>query len=377
MSASTPNTIVNHGVGGLVTIRLVSPPSHVGDSVEQALGVSSGPSAGADIVVRFVDSLPGRNLRMLELNEAAFDDESFYVIDPFGSRTKLEFDRIGVSTEIVCERSVREIAFLIPIVGLHLLQKGHVLLHSAAFLHRDRAFVATGWKKGGKTELLLAYMAQGATFLADEWTVVSPDGTVRGLPGPMRIWGWHLQYLPDVRQRLSGRTRARLAMLGAYQRLYSTLPRPTARSGVLRERFERLGLTGGVPWAGQVAASAGSLFPGQTSVEPAKLDIGVLTNSAEGETRALETTGTELAQRMVASQEYERMPLRTAYDQFRFGFPEKRNALLERAASEELALLERAFTNVRVLELRHPYPVPLPELYRATEGHLDRLPARP
>jgi hypothetical protein len=363
---------VDHGVCGAATVRLVEPPERVATSLVATLGASVRPSAQADVVVRFVDRLPSQGLRRLELAEAAFDDEAFYVVDAFGARTRLDLDRIGTGPlELVCERSVREIPLLIPILGLVLLAKGHVLLHAAAFVHRGRAFLAVGWKKGGKTELLLAYMSNGAAYIADEWTLVSPDGTAAGLGGPVRVWGWHLQQLPELRKRVPARMRARLALADAYRRGYGLLPRPGPASGSLRERFDRLGRDGGVPWFGQVALEPTDLFGRPSAADGVKLDVAILMQAGEGGTTTARTSGREIARRMVASQEYERAALLRAYDEFRFAFPGRRNDLLEHAAQEEQRLLEQALENVPALELRHPYPVQLGDLYAATEEWLS------
>lgn len=360
--------VLDHGVCGLATVRLIDPPHRIAESLAPTLGTSSGATAEPDVVVRFVDRLPAERLRLLELNDAAFDDERFYVVDAFGARTRLEVDRIGeAGLELVCERRVREIPLLLPIVALGLLGKGHVLLHSAAFVHRNRAFLAAGWKKGGKTELLLAYLSNGAAYLADEWTLVSPDGTARGLSGPLRVWRWHLQQLPEARRRIAPRARARLALAGAYRRAYALLPEPRPKSGLLRQRFDRLAQEGGVPWLGQVSVPADTLFPHAAALEPVRLDVAVLVQAASEGTEIMPSTGAEIARRMVASQEYERALLRTTYEQFRFAFPGRQNPLLEGAASEELRILEQAFRGVLALELRHPYPVDLQELYALTQ----------
>jgi hypothetical protein len=366
-TAGRPDRALDYGLAGLVTIRLVSPPPHIIADLEETLGPSRETPPGVDIVVEFVDSIPfGEDVRMLELNEAAFDSASFYILSPEGSRTRIDFEQIGAPLEVVCERGVRSIPLLLPIIGLRLLEKGHVLLHSASFLSDGRSFIAAGWKKGGKTELLLAHLARGALYLSDEWSIVSGDGTVRGVPGAIRVWDWHLRDLPELRGRVDRRTRARLAMLGHYRRLYPKVPKSRVRGGVLRERFERLALEGGVPWLGQVAVRPEQLFPGQVSAATAKLDVVILPTIGEGQTTALPTTGELVAQRMVASQEYERRELRAVYDQFRFAFPDRRNALLEGAGNRELQILTSAFADRDALELRHPYPVSLQELYDAT-----------
>jgi hypothetical protein len=45
---------------------------------------------------------------------------------------------------------------------------------------------------------LLAFMATGAQYLADEWTIVSAaGGQMRGLASHVQIWSWQFDYLPE------------------------------------------------------------------------------------------------------------------------------------------------------------------------------------
>jgi len=72
-----------------------------------------------------------------------------------------------------------------------------------------------------------------------------------------------------------------------------------------------------------------------------------------------------IAQRMIASQAYERRQLSAAYDHYRFAFPDRSNDLLETASQHERSLLSDAFADKAAYEIVHPYPVPLEQLYRA------------
>lgn len=370
-AAGTEAGTFRYGVCGLLTIGLIDPPPQAFAELDSWFGSSRDPASAADLQIRFVDSItPRGEMRLLDLNEAAFDAESFYILDSFGKSARLDLDRIGDDLEIVCERDARAIPLLLPIVGLHLLRKGHVLLHSASFLHAGRGVLATGWKKGGKTELLLAYMSNGARYLADEWSIVSADGTIRGAPGVARIWDWHLRYVPELRRRVALRSRGRMKALSLYQQLYWRLG-VRGRGWVLRERLHRLAIKGGVPSIGQVAARPESLFRDRVSLDSNSLDIVFQVTVSLAGTSVVPTTGEAVAERMVASQEYERRGLRTAYEQFRFAFPQRRSSLLETAPDEERRILTQAFADRPAFELRHPYPVPLPDLYRATHDLVE------
>jgi hypothetical protein len=247
------------------------------------------------------------------------------------------------------------------------LRKEHVLLHSCAFRYRGAGTVVAGWQKGGKTEMLLAFMAAGAQYLADEWTIISPDGrTVYGLPGIVQIWSWHLRHVPPYWKRLRRSERARLRLLRLYQRLYREMPEVGGTTDFPLAALHRLSLEGGNPLIGQVRSSPERLFGDHVSHAPSPLNRLFLATSWEGATTVRPLTGADLAHRMVSSLEWERRELMAAYDQFKYAFPDRRNDWIENAAKREHEILSRAFSSKLAHEVLHPYPVPLQDLHAVT-----------
>jgi hypothetical protein len=86
-------------------------------------------------------------------------------------------------------------------------------------------------------------------------------------------------------------------------------------------------------------------------------------------TTVVPTDAKTVAQRMVSSLEYERRALTTAYQQFRFAFPDRACAALETVREREPALLVDALHDLPAYELRHPYPVDLHDLYDAADPY--------
>ena len=72
---------------------------------------------------------------------------------------------------------------------------------------------------------------------------------------------------------------------------------------------------------------------------------------------------------MVSSLEYERGALTTAYQQFRFAFPDRVSPALETLRERERALLTDALADLPAYEIRHPYPVPLHDLHAAADPY--------
>ena len=365
---------VDHVIQGLVTIRLDGAPPEVLRGLERAFGPSRGdPAAEPDVEIDFTEALPRRpSLRLLGLNEAAFDEDGFYLLGETGRRARLDFTTLGERFRMTCENGA-SIPLLLPIVGLRLLRKDHLLLHSAAFIHRGSGTVVTGWQKGGKTEMLLAFLNAGADYLSDEWSIISPDGElVYGLPSILQVWSWHLRHLPRYWARLTSGERSRLRLLRLYQRAYGLLPGERRATGFPLDLMHRLSLEGGIASVGQVRALPDRLAAGQISYSPTPVDVVFLATVADGPTRVRTIDGAEVADRMAASLHWERRGLLSAYEQFRFAFPDRRSAWLEGARERELELLRRAFAGKRCVEVSHPYPVPLGELYEAAAPVFDR-----
>jgi hypothetical protein len=345
-----------------------SAPASVRDRIRRRLGPSSDGFEGEpDIRLTFKDSLPtsGR-LRFLGLNHAAYDDHYFYLLDDSGNRMRIDLAALGEPCEVVCERAFASLSFLLPMIGLRLLRKGHVLLHSSSFVHDGKGCLVAGWQKGGKTEMLLAFMSQGAAFVSNEWSILSPKkGLVHGLGGVLQVWDWHLRYLPQYMNRLPSSDRRRLKLFRIYQDFYSAFPQGAAPHGVARKALHQLSLEGGVSSLRQVRTTPERLFGDSLWSGPAPLDRVFLATVGTGGTRVFSIDSDEIASRMVASQRYERRELLALYDHFRFAFPDQGNELLEHSHEHELSLLLRAFSDKPGYEIAHPYPVPLEDLYRA------------
>ncbi|MGR7026283.1 hypothetical protein [Geodermatophilus sp. URMC 62] len=361
--------VTDHDVHGLVRVRLHGAPRRVREALVAELGAPAGPPEGTpDVTVRFTDELPvAGSLRLLGLQRTGFDDEHFYLLDPDGRRTRIDVDRLGRRDEIVCERGVDRVPLLIPVLGLHLLRRDHVLLHAASFVHGTRGVLVTGWQKGGKTETLLPFAAAGADYVSDEWTIVGGDPAgLYGCSGIARVWDWHLRQLPAYWARIRPRQRARLRAWRGYRRLYRAVPGLDRSRARPVRALRRLATDGAWRPQGVGPIDPAVLFGSRVWQGRAPLDRVLLpVVGRDGGTTVTPLDPAEVARRMVSSQAFERAALTTAYQEFRYAFPDRVNPLLETARERELRVLTRAFAGVPAYELRHPYPMRLRDLYEA------------
>lgn len=368
---------VDFDLHGLAGIRLLDAGPNDAAVVARQLGPIQAPLLREpDITIRFVDRLlPASPLRYLGLDDVAFTDDAFLLLrskQKARARVQIPFDQIGQKLEITCERGLPAVPLLIPILNLTVLANGALPLHASAFIYDGNGVLVTGWAKGGKTETLLAFMANGATYVGDEWIYLSCDGRdMWGIPEPIRIWDWHLDELPQYR-RLTGRSdRLRLQAL----RLLGRLLAPGNGNGAGPQRLP-----------GRLARRLAPLLKEQQFVHlsPQKLfgagrcapqsvpELIFFVASHEAAETTVEPLDAEwVAQRMLFSLEEERLNFLSYYLKFRFAFPEAANDFIERRQQLERRLLLQALGSKTAYAVYHPYPVSIPSLFDALHDLIE------
>jgi hypothetical protein len=351
-------------------IRLIDAPPWAAAQIAAEVGGTEDGTSDAFLSIRFVDRLEHGPLRVLgQTGDAfAFDGDRFYLVSSSGALARVDPWR-PESTEIELERGAARIPLLVPLLGMRLLTRGWVLLHAAAFEVSGRVVVATGWQSGGKSELLLAFLAAGGTYLADEWAAVAADGRIEGLPSHLHIWEWQLRQLPEFAARVPRADRRRLAFLRATRSAARGAARVAGNGSIGRSLVQ---LEAWLRNAGRVTLPAGRLVGSNIGRGPRPATDVVLVSVAHEPTRIALTDPAELAARMAASLEFERSGLIRAAAQARYAFPARRSEVLDGAPTRERELLTAAFSHVRMHEIVHPYPPRLDELRQAVSGALAR-----
>ena len=369
---------VDYDLHGIVGVRLVDATPRDEAAVTRQLGpIHARLQRAPDIVIRFMDRLPpSSGLRLLGAEEAAFTDDAFLILrSKHKSRVRVQipFDRIGSERcEILCERGLAAVPLLIPIVNLTALARGALPLHASAFEYEGTGVLTTGWSKGGKTELLLAFVERGARFIGDEWVYISPNGqTMGGIPEPIRVWSWHLSQLSSLRARIGAGERLRLRLLEQGHSRVRGLARALGRSTAAARALSRVESL----LAGQlhVNVEPGRLFGAPIGALRGKLHRVLFVASHEDpETRIEPIDPVEVARRMVFSLQFERSAFVSFYRAYRFAFPHARNELIERAEEIERARLTELLADKEALAVIHPYPFAIRPLCDAVCERLRR-----
>lgn len=355
---------------GLVGIRLVDASERDRNTVAAQLGPIAKPlNRSPDIVIRFVDQLrTSAPLRLIGAGEAGYNDDVFLVLrsrHKVPARVQIAFDDIGGCCEIVCERGLSAVPLLLGIINLTVLAKGGLALHATAFEHQGRGILVTGWSKSGKTETLLAFLDRGARYVGDEWIYLSSDGTTMfGLPEPVRVWDWQLSQLPHYRHLLDRRDRARLRTLRYASMSLDRLSR-RASSGY---RHRMLRLSALIERQRYAFLRPERAFAGGASARGAQIDhLIFLANVEAGGANSWRVQPAWVADRMAFSMEEERQPLASAYRQFRFAFPDRRNRLIESATSLETLRMRELLSGRPCHAVYHTYPPRISELFDTIE----------
>jgi len=360
-----------HGIAG---IRLIdAAPGDVAAVTRQLGPIQARLEQEPDLRIRFVDRLPSSSMRYLGVDDAGYTDDAFLILrSKHKTRAKVQIPlaQVGLQPcEIVCERGLAAVPLLIPILNLIALSKGVLPMHASGFRYRGQGILATGWSKGGKTETLLAFMAQGADYVGDEWVYISQDGRrMYGIPEPIRVWEWHLHDLPQTRARIGGREEMRLRtlkwMTGSLERA-STAPIGTP-SKLMRR------LTPLLKQQLHVDIAPQKLFDQTVGPLAADLHTVLFVASHDSPEVCVEPIDPqEIARRMVFSLQCERLDFMAHYLQFRFAFPEARNEVIEQAEERQRDLLANVLAGKRSYALDHPYPVSIPSLYDAVVPYME------
>lgn len=363
---------------GIVGIRLLNATPGDVAAVKKQLGPIEKPlSRNPDIVVRFVDRMTFSSpVRYLGVDDAGFTDDAFLVFrGQYKRRVRVQipFDQIGSQQcQIVCESGSGPVPLLIAILNLTALSRGVLPLHASALRYNGKGILVTGWAKGGKTETLLAFVANGAEYIGDEWVYLSSDGErMYGIPEPTRIWYWHLQEMKHYQAMVGRGDLVRMKTLNAAVKLMEWLESnrlgrgsaPIRLVGRLRELVKQ---------QLNVQLPPEKLFgrkPGDGTVRPEK--IFWVASHAEPNVSVEQIDPQEVAKRIVFSLQEERMGFLSYYWKYRFAFPDCSNALIEQAEEVQRSMLLKIVADKEAYVVYHPYPFSIPALFEVIRPYCN------
>ncbi len=359
-----PN-IVDFDIHGIVGLRLIDCPAATLTAAARRFGrLQRRLSRNPDIVVKFVPRMDEPGMQYMGLNQYGFTERDFFLIDKKTcARAKIPFEQVGGRCEILVEHGMPLLPFLVHLVNLTALKKEYVAVHASAFLYRNTAIVVSGWKKGGKTECLLAFAAQGARYIGDEWILLRGDGRLMyGLPGVVPLWDWHLSYFPQLRQHVNLGDRLFFRTVRLLDALQKKIPQGkldhVAPVRFLRDAMPPLKRHLSVPIEpGNIFTDHRDLF----RARPDKIFLAISQQSPQIDVAPADPM--DVAGRMLASVRYEQSSFFKDFLAFKFAFPDRKNHFLDGALELQRDMLRRALLGKQAFFVSHPYPVSIPALF--------------
>ena len=348
---------VDFDLHGLAGVRVVGGTPAEVRAVEQVIGpFRRALERPADVTVRFDDDLALTGAQLVGIDDAAFDERAFYVLaGPRHARVvvRMPVESIGGRCEIVCRRGAPAVPYLREILNLTVLANGGMPVHAAAFELGGAGTLVTGWSRGGKTEILLAAMAAGARYVADEWVYVDAAGTrLHGALEPLTLWDRNLADLAVASQAIPRPRRAAMRAVRATVQV----ARRTDRGGA--RRFAAL-----LERRGSVRVAPDALFGSGACVLEASFDRLLLGVSRAATGISLTAADpVDVARRMAACLTYEHRDLLALRQKFRFAFPDAPSPVLDDLEPMLAEGLLRIFRDKETHVVAHPYPAPIPAL---------------
>lgn len=368
---------VDFDIHGLLAIRLVHASRGDVEKVSGHLGLPPAQnSAEPGIVIHFVDTLPiEAPLCHLGREDVGFTDHQFVMLrgrNLARARVQLAFDTFGERIEITCESGLPAIPLLRPLINMAMLARGIVPVHAAAFEHRGKGVLVTGWSHGSKTGTLLAFMADGAKFVGDEWIYLDADrDRMVGLPDHLEARPWYLRDLPLYRRRAGLKDRLRVAIAERTARWLAPKVAKSERRNSLTAKITRFAHHALIAQQ-SIHFTPAALFGRAASTLASSVDVVIVAISTQSSDVSVKSTPVErVAAQMAASFVFEQASLLSCYQKYLFAFPGRRNALLDRVEEIHCEHARRALAGKCAYTMLHPYPVSIHALRNAVRPLLE------
>lgn len=373
-TATDDGDVVEFSIHGIVGIRFVNPTPRDIKTIIRPLRLTERKLTGKpDITVIFKKDFGTSALNRLGRHLIAYDNQSFYILDKAEHevQARIPFDTVGYGCELIYKSDIGTAPLLADIINLIFLKKGYVHLHASAFLHNNNGILVTGWSNGGKSDMLLAFANHGAQYVADEFAMLSNDGSeMFGIPIAVTIWDWQFRYVDKLMPRVSFGRRLIHKVIHAMDFLYRAfaaraigrlLPLSLLKKALptLRDQLK-------------IWVTPEVLFEGTTTgcrAAPQKLFLIMSHNNPDVVVTPCPTS--EIARRMAPSNDLERINIYQYYKAFCFVFPDSRNEFIEKVDEQQSQMIEGALSGLEAYAVYHPHGLSFETLYEKLRPFCD------
>jgi len=341
---------------GLVRIQVIGANEKDLALVRKLVGVPPKNYAGkeVDIIIRFAENLTPAKMNCLGIKQFGFTDKEFFLLDSSKGEVvaQIPINQIGEKCEIVCRRGINKIPLFDEILKVTLLQKNVLSLHASAIEYEQKGMVFMGWARGGKTSALLAFIQEGAKFVADDWVMYDLEKDhVFGFPGKLSVSDNHLQQMPNKKGRVDYNKRVFLWCKKALVCLINIIL-GVFKIAILQKFTHKL------DDKLRIDLYPEDLLTHDEIVQytmPRKFMLMTSHNQKKYVVRQI--TAGETVDIFIHANEREFVRLHETYQAYCFAFPGKKNFHIENRINTEKQLLRKALEGKETLRIFHPYPI--------------------
>lgn len=163
-----------------------------------------------DIVVQLTEDISSEERSVHVRGPVAYDDKGVFLHHNLPGNVeynafRIDFDAIGHGTcKVTCDPDFNAHFFAIIVdylIHVHLLQHDAAYCHSSAFEYDGNVIVCPAWRQVGKTNLLLSFLNEEITYIADDWCVLHKDGQVSALPKRLNLLYYNFCQYPDLLEK--------------------------------------------------------------------------------------------------------------------------------------------------------------------------------
>ena len=290
----------------------------------------------------------------------SYDEMGVYIFDQSGRKARIDFQSLGSKISFLrCDPDFHPPFFAILFeyfAYLQTLQREMILCHASGVVYEGRTIIFPAWRNIGKTNTLLSFMFDGASYLADDWCLLDEHKTAYRVPKRLHLFDYNFNSFPSLIDRVDPSI-APLAQF--YHQIVDG--QYDIKDKVLAEIKNLL----------RVRVNPLQLFPGRVTDSTQKVDyVFMLTKNVKHKERGVyiePLSRDTLILKMMEILKFEHRPFRLAYEVYkaRTGM---QNALLE----EEMKIFKKRaniiFSDMRLFELFTPGQTSSQEAMHAIKG---------
>ena len=363
--ADTLNISFENAPGGMTKFL----QRHIPDLIQE------NDTSGADITIRFVDSLGSH----ADLKIAPFAErwkDNFLYVDKYDNKAIIPIDILPTHAPIVilAERNIVPALFYETIIRMviryRLLQRNISFIHASGIAVNGQGIIFPAWGGTGKTNMVIQFLQDGASYLGDDLVLTSTDGTLYAFPETISMFDYNFRTFPEYKQLLGIKKRSLFFLKQAMEWIDDVAAKTLAQDSLLRATIARMAILS--KSFTTVSMSCSQLAPSCGVVSSIPLAKAVFLTKAEiAKPEVIIESPESLASRMAACLDFEHLFQMRLVDAFSFAFPEKKANPLRTAYLQEQTILKQAFSKAQIFHLRIPRNMESKELYAFTRNTLN------